>query len=274
MALSSSSASSWLLTPSRPHASAAGQPIPAYSFDSMILTGAWAARAPSSPASLRSSRARQSYGACAGTDMTRPVPVPCLTNRAGRMGRPAAPVPGADAVRPTRSAPRTEPVRTTVFPRNSSLRAHSAEIIHSSASPFSAAPPPLPPPPDTDALTYSAAGSTHRFVTPKIVSGRSVATGITAPPPAPPPSSPNFTRTYSVKAGSTSPSVSCCDTGFWSLGHHPTGCEPCTTSPIPRSVPICHSTNLLYAGSIVVNSRRQSIEYPISTIPAFISSWK
>ena len=259
--------------PSRRHASAAGHSAPAYSFDSMILTGRGTPGAAPSPppASLRSSRARQSYGACAGTDMTIPVPVPCLTNRAGRIGRPAAPVPGAAAVRPTRSAPRTVPVRSTLLPRNSSLRAHSAETIHSSLSgspagpsPCSPAPAPRATPPETAALTYSASGSTHRFVTPNSVSGRRVAAGITAPPALPPSpsssSSLNLTSVYSAKPGSTSPSVSCCETGFWSFGHHPTGCEPCTTRPIPRSVPICHSTNLLYAGSIVVNSRRQSME--------------
>ena len=66
--------------------------------------------------------------------------------------------------------------------------------------------------------------------------------------------------TYSVNAGSTSPSVSCCETGFWSFGHHPTGCEPCMIRSSLRRVEICHSTNLEYAGSMVVNSRLQSIE--------------
>ena len=197
-----------------------------------------------SPASRRSASARQSNGACAGTDITSPVPVPGSTNPAGSTGTflPPAPHAAGTATRvPTRSAPFTAPFTSTFLPRNSSLRAHSGETTHSS--------------PSTSALAYSAPGLTHRFVAPNSVSGRSVAAGRISPP-----SPANLTRVYSVKSGSTSPSVSCWETGFWSRGHHPTGCEPCTMRPLSRSAPTCHSTNLEYAGSIVVNSRRQSME--------------
>ena len=46
------------------------------------------------------------------------------------------------------------------------------------------------------------------FVTPNSVSGLRVATGIFTPFKS------NLIIIYSVKSGSTSPSVSCCETGF------------------------------------------------------------
>src|SRR5215510_3100660 len=97
-------------------------------------------------------------------------------------------------------------------------------------------------------------GLTHMLVTPKRVSGLRVAAGKMLSPDL------NFTTVYSLKSGSTSPIVSCWLTGFWSRGHQPTGCEPCTIRPFLCSVLNCQEMNFEYNLSIVVNSRRQSIE--------------
>ena len=182
-----------------------------------------------------------------------PVPVPLWTNPAGSITTDSF-LCGMAADLPARSAPLTSPSYDTCLLWNSSLRAHSGLTIHFS--------------PSTVIFLYVMSGLTHRFTTPNIVSGLRVAVGITYSP------SLNLISVYSVKSGSTSPSVSCCDTGFWSFGHHPTGWDPWMTRFLSLSALICHWMNLLYTGSMVVNSLLQSMEYPISTIPVLISSWK
>ncbi len=87
------------------------------------------------------------------------------------------------------------PIIFTSFSKNAILRAHCSETIHVSLS--------------TVTFLYITFGLTHKLVTPKIVSGLSVVTGKTNSP------NENLTRKFlSSIFGSTSPIVSCCDTGF------------------------------------------------------------
>ena len=116
-----------------------------------------------------------------------------MTKDAGRI-RNSSSFVGLWAFFPINCEPKTSSIISIFLLRNSSLYAHSALIIQVSPSTFT--------------FLYTISGFIQRFVTPNNVSGRSVATGIIAS------SMLNFITIYSVKSGSTSPSVSCCETGF------------------------------------------------------------
>ncbi len=65
---------------------------------------------------------------------------------------------------PIKSEPDISPSKEMSLSKNSNLRAHSLDTIHFS--------------PSTVIFLYIVSGLTQRFVTPKIVSGRSVAVGM------------------------------------------------------------------------------------------------
>ena len=96
---------------------------------------------------------------------------------------------------PIISLPSISPIILTSFSKNSIFFTHSSDTIHVSLS--------------TETFLYITFGLTHKLVTPKIVSGLNVVTGKINSPNL------NLTRKFlSSIFGSTSPIVSCCDTGF------------------------------------------------------------
>ena len=120
-----------------------------------------------------------------------------------------APVRGAVAYSPTRSAPAKERMGVTSRFCSASLRSAEELTIHSS--------------PSTLASEYSAFGSTQRLVAPKTVSGLRVpATRAKSP-------SLNFNRLNSSGETPSPSSLSWSPVGLWSREHQTTGCVPCTT---------------------------------------------
>src|SRR5436309_6338083 len=177
-------------------------------------------------------------------------------NELGRIGM-ARLIAGATTSLPRSSAPWILDSTATDLPCSESFFAARSLRIHRSSP--------------TLATTYSASGSTQRFVWPNTVSGRIVAATRNRPS-----ARGNLSNVYSIGVSPSPSSRSWSPIGAWSFGHQMTGCLSIRTYPPSLRRWNCQRTNASYGGlsGVVMKDRVQSTAAPRAFRSAIVAAGK